>query len=98
MRGFELGNFDRIQIRRGETLSEFELAERVADAGAKGLAFVQRLRAIPHIGGYIILNRNGFTFSMDKHRDARAEEFKKLFHQVCGAFCEVYGFTKVRLS
>lgn len=95
---FELGNFDRVQILPSETLSEAEFEERTADAGANGVEFIQRLRSIPGIGSYIMLNRNGFTFSMNKHREASDEEIRNLHQQVRKAFCEVYELAEMRYS
>jgi len=96
--GFELGDFDMVQILSLQTVLDTELEELAADAGPKGIEFIRRLRATPGMGSYIMLNRNGFTFSMDNHRKASNINFKQFGEQVFRAFCEVYRFSEMSFT
>ncbi len=95
---FELGDFDRVQILPTETVLDAELEERAADAGQKGIEFIRRLRAISGMGNYIMLNRNGFTFSMEDFRRKVSPDFKNFSGQVFKEFCDVYGFAEMNFS
>ncbi len=98
IKNFELGDFDRVQLLPNEVLSQDELAERLVPAGTQGLEFVRRLRTIPCIGSYTMLNRHGFAFSMEKHRERSGKELAQFTKRVLKEFCEVYGFKEMQIS
>lgn len=95
---FSLGNFEMVQIRTLESVTDARLKELTAEAGQQAFEFLKRLRAIPGIGSYAMLSPSTFTFSMNDHRNAAPGAMKELWKKVSAEFCDVYGFTEIKLA
>ncbi len=96
IQGFNFGISGRIQVNGLK--SDEELVQLAGGEDTKETDFLRRLHALPNIGGYMLLQGGGFTFSMKDHRNCSVEQFSELRIQVFKAFCEVYGFEKLELA
>lgn len=95
---FRFGEFDMIQLNPISTVSDEELEEVAAGAGPRALDFLRRLRDVPGIATYVMLNAHSFSFGVKDFRSVSDEKIIEVRKNVFEIFRDVYGFEKLKFS